>query len=133
MELMHEFSQLSHELLLVTDSDNAAFLSKLLEHSRSKDKANGEENAGILAHHPDLMTVITLDTTTRWLDVSVERSKALMEIRSFIEHVMGMVKVHAESSSPLHVRFSVLQSGLEVLLRMCMNSEACCQVCFVLK
>lgn len=121
-DLAQLWRRLASDLGFNTEQDSAAALSALLDHYRRGGKGTSENSISVLLEDDvsskDVVCVVALNTATEWLSQSAERADALFQYESFMNQVNEWT---GEYQGERHL--SPYVSGLQVLLRMCMNSE----------
>lgn len=114
--------RLANDLGFSTEQDSAAALSALLDHYKRQGSKSPEHRMSVLVDDDvsstDVVCVVALNTATEWLSQSAERADALFQYDSFMNQVNEWT---GEYKGERHL--SPYVSGLQVLLRMCMNSE----------
>jgi hypothetical protein len=119
----NDLAQLGRDLNFSTEADSAAVLSALLDHyKRGGQSLSPDKRISVLLDEnvspTDVVCVVALNTATEWLSQSEERANALFHYDSFMNQVNEWT-VGYKAEAPI----SPYVSGLQVLLRMCMNSE----------
>ena len=124
-----ELGKLASDLGFSTEQDSAAVLSALLDHYKREESKSPESSISVLVDDnissTDVVCVVALNTATEWLSQSAERADALFHYDSFMNQVNEWT---GEYKGERHL--SPYVSGLQVLLRMCMNSERPAKVRF---
>lgn len=123
--------RLASDLSFSTEKDSAAALSALLDHYRRKESKSSEGSISVLVDEnvssSDVVCVVALNTATEWLSQSEERADALFQYDSFMNQVNEWTGEYKGEK-----QLSPYVSGLQVLLRMCMNSERPAKVSYQL-
>jgi hypothetical protein len=119
-----DLAQLGKDLNLDSDADSAAVLTALLDHYR-RQHSSPEKGTTMSVldeervSNADVVCVVALDTANAWLSESSARADALFQHDTFMlqlkEWTSAYVRAKDEGIAPY-------VSGLQVLLRMCMNS-----------
>lgn len=117
-----DLASLGHYLNFSTEADSAAVLSALLDHyKREKNVKSPERRITVFAEDvtsTDVVCVVALNTATEWLSQSQARADALFKYDAFMDQVNEWTGKYSDFSD-----MSPYISGLQALLRMCMNSE----------
>lgn len=117
-----ELGRLASDLGFTTEEDSAAVLSALLDHYKREESKSSENSISVLVDEnvssTDVVCVVALNTATEWLSQSAERADALFQYESFMNQVNEWTGGYKGER-----HLSPYVSGLQVLLRMCMNSE----------
>jgi hypothetical protein len=113
---------LARDLGFSTEQDSAAALSALLDHyKREESKSHGNSISVLVEDNvssTDVVCVVALNTATEWLSQSEERADALFQYNSFMDRVNEWTGEYKGER-----QISPYVASLQVLLRMCMNSE----------
>jgi hypothetical protein len=120
-DLCSLWSRLARDLGFRTEQDSAAALSALFDHHK-REEGNSLCKKSVLVDDnvscTDVVCVVALNTATEWLSQSEERADALLQYKSFMDRLdEWTVDYVGERQIPPYV------ASLQVLLRMCMNSE----------
>jgi hypothetical protein len=112
---------LARDLGFSTEHDSAAALSALLDHHK-REESNFRNHITVLiddnVSSSDIVCVVTLNTAAEWLGQSEERADALLQYESLMQRVNEWTEEYSGERE-----ISPYVAGLQVLLRMCMNSE----------
>lgn len=123
-----DLASLGQYLNFSTEADSAAVLSALLDHyKRESNIKSPERKISVFAEDitsTDVVCVVALNTATEWLSQSQARADALFQYDSFMDQVSEWTGKYSGFSN-----MSPYISGLQALLRMCMNSETPAKVC----
>jgi hypothetical protein len=117
-----DLAQLGRDLNFTTETDSAAVVSALLDHYR---RQCGKTTNDLLlldekVSKTDVVCVVALNTATEWLSESQARADALLGYDSFMLQLNDWTGDYNGDKR----QFSPYLSGLQALLRMCMNSES---------
>lgn len=118
----NDLASLGKFLNFSTEADSAAVLSALLDHyKRESNTRSPERKISVFSEDvtsTDVVCVVALNTATEWLSHSQARADALFQYESFMDQVNEWTGKYSGFSN-----MSPYISGLQALLRMCMNSE----------
>ena len=121
------FGQLARELNLTSDADSTAIISSLLNfYTRSADRPakDGEKTLQEGVRSPDLVCHVALKSATAWVCSSPERADALVDGGAILQQ-MGRLKNGHQAKNQAALPYA---AGLQLLLRICINSSRACQV-----
>lgn len=117
-----DLSQLALDLHLRQDAKSAAMLGSLLDYA-----AAGAGEKMMRGDLHEILTWIALDTAAAWCDESSVRAQAL-HVKAFQQHLNQIARFTGNSEGPGVEPSERMPKALRVLLRLCVNCDASCQV-----
>ena len=122
-------AQLGRDLNFHTDNDSAAILTVLLEHYRTATRENGHIKLSELLQDdisaPDIVCHLALNTATDWVSSSQARADSFVQYDAFTRQMSEWNSKFVKSGD---AQLFPYESGLQLLLRLCMNSANAAQV-----
>jgi hypothetical protein len=122
-------AQLGRDLNFHSEADSAAILTVLLDHYRNKRKQVVHTRISALLDEdissPDLVCHMALTTAADWVASSPSRAEALMQYDTFMNQMKEWITRYLISGDEALFPYV---SGLQLLLRLCMNSVGSAQV-----
>jgi hypothetical protein len=127
--LSSPLATLGRELGIESEADSAAIVTILLKHYQHRIKETKTRRLSALLEDevssPELVCHVALSTATDWVSTSPERADALLQYGTFMQQIEEWTSNYRGAGNGVLIPYV---SGLQLLLRLCMNSLGAAEV-----